>query len=139
MERVEVLELAKTLFNKEELTEDEIREWNFIDRMEDMTEDLIGRMDNDHALTVAVLDYLTQNGTNVEQIIFGAVAIGNYLLEKFRPDDCGYDRFHEFWIEPSRLTEEAQALVDRAVNNAFDNMISSAVKERHNECSFEKQ
>ena len=137
MERVEVLELAKSLFNKEELTEDEILEWNSINRTEDLTDALTERMDNDHALTVAVLDYLTKSGTNLDQIIFSAVAIGNYLLEKFRPDDCGYDRFHEFWIEQSWLTEEAQALVDRAVNNAFDNMISNAMKERHDEYAFE--
>ena len=78
MERVEVLELAKSLFIKEELTEDEILEWNSINRTEDLTDALTERMDNDHALTVAVLDYLTKSGTNLDQIIFSAVAIGNY-------------------------------------------------------------
>ena len=82
MERVEVLELAKALFNKEMLSDEEAMEWNQIDQTEDLTTELIERMNEDAVLTQAVLNYLAKSGSNWEQIIFGAVAMGDYILSK---------------------------------------------------------
>lgn len=133
MERVEVLELAKALFNKEMLSDEEAMEWNQIDQTEDLTTELIERMNEDAVLTQAVLNYLAKNGFNWEQIIFGAVAMGNYILAKCWPNDCGYDAFNKFWIEPSEMNPEAHIIIGQAANRAFDRMITSEAKKQHDE------
>ena len=133
MERVEVLELAKALFSKEMLSDEEAMEWNQIDQTEDLTTELIERMNEDAVLTQAVLNYLAKSGSNWEQIIFGAVAMGDYILSKCWPDDCGYDAFNKFWIEPAELSPEAHAIIAQAVNRAFDRMITSEAKKQHDE------
>lgn len=90
-------------------------------------------MNEDAVLTQAVLNYLAKSGSNWEQIIFGAVAMGDYILSKCWPDDCGYDAFNKFWIEPSELSPEAHSIIGQAANRAFDRLISSEVKKQYDE------
>lgn len=89
MKHVRNLELAKALFNKEELSEEEIEEWNQINRMEDLTEKLIANMNKDTTLTKAVLEYLLKGETNWEQVILVSIGMADYFLSKCRPNDCG--------------------------------------------------
>ena len=118
--------MAKTLFNKEELSDEEIEEWNQINRTEDLTVDLVDHMNTDIKLKQSVLDYLAKSATSWEQAILGAVAMGNYLLSKCWPDHCGYDAFQEFWLEVSELNSETKSIIDHAVNRALDEMIVEA-------------
>ena len=131
MEYTRNLELAKALFNKEELSDEEITEWNQINRMEDLTEKLIAHMNKDTTLTKTILEYLLKSGSNWEQAILVSVGMADYFLSKCRPDECGYDAFHDFWIDGSVFDVETYEIVDQAVNRAFEELISAEVKKGH--------
>ena len=81
-------------------------------------------LDADQELTKQILNYLNKTGNNIEQIVFGGVAIGKYLLNRLYPsDECNEDLFRSFWIDPCDYNEEITSIVNAAINRAIDKMI----------------
>lgn len=125
--------MAKALFNKEELSEEEIEEWDQINRMEDLTEKLIANMNKDTTLTKAVLEYLLKGETNWERVILVSIGMADYFLSKCRPNDCGCSAFNDFWLDGSIFNVEIYKIVDQAMKRAFEELISAAEKKAHSE------
>ncbi len=121
-----MLEEIKALHNQNELTEADSERWDSLCESADngyFRETLLEYLDDDQELTVQILDYLKKTGDNIEQLVFGGVAVGMYLLEKLYPTDCGYDHFGDFWLDTCCLQQDAVCSIDNAINRAIDRML----------------
>lgn len=72
---------------------------------ESFCESVLELLDHDNTLTGQILNYLYSSGYNIEQVVFGGIAIGLYLLIRLLPEDgeligqqgiheCGYGVLH---------------------------------------------
>lgn len=123
---INMLEEIKALHNQNELSEADSERWDFLCKSVDngyFRDTLLEYLNDDQELTVQILDYLKKTGNNIEQLVFGGVAVGMYLLEKLHPTDCGYDHFGEFWLECCYLQNDAVCSIDNAINRAIDRML----------------
>ena len=92
---------------------------------ESFCESVLELLDHDNTLTGQILNYLYSSGYNIEQVVFGGIAIGLYLLKRLLPEDGELiNHFKGFWIEPCDLSEEMTSIVDAAINRALNKMIA---------------
>ena len=73
-------------------------------------------LDRDEEFRKEILHFISETGTNFDQICFGSIALAQYYLECVRPDRCGLEDFYNYWIEPV----EYHNLVVKAVDSALE-------------------
>ena len=136
--KMDMLEEIKALHNQPELSENDMERWDELCNAlysGDFRELLLSTMDDDQELTSQLAEFMNTSGISIQEIAYGGVAIGNYLLEKLYPTDCGYDHFGEFWVESCCVRSEIMCSIDNAINRAFDKLLDD---EMHSNNEAEK-
>jgi len=137
MERIrekECLEEMKLLNMKGELAPKEAERWNELcDSISeyDFRNDLLETLDCDQELTSVIHQLTDTTGSNIEQIIFGGVALGKYIIEKLFPNRVDPEFFWDFWIDTCQYNADAIAAIDHSIDRAIDGFITRADKERN--------
>lgn len=78
-------------------------------------------LDEDEQLKTDTMNFLQKTGENIDQIIFGAVGLGMYLLERLHPDltwDEIADWFREYWIDDVTIHDGMTNPIDAALDRA---------------------
>ena len=85
-----------------------------------LRDDLSSYLDEDEQLKKDTIQFLIETGTNFDQIIYGAVGLGVYLMERLRPGDNDYvnDNFYQHWIESLSIHEGMTGIIDAALIRA---------------------
>ena len=77
-------------------------------------------LDEDEQLKVDTIQFLINTGTDFDQIIYGAVGLGFYLMERLRPGDYDYvnREFCRHWIDNLNLHKGMTDIIDAALERA---------------------
>ena len=88
-------------------------------------DEIIDVVNQNKELTDKLRSYIIENGNSLDAICGLAVGMADYYLSLLQPDDCGYDAFNRFWIEPFEF-EEIDVLSDikQAVEKAKEEIDS---------------
>lgn len=125
-----MLEEIKALHNQDELGECDADRWNALCKSLDngnFRELLLNALDDDQELTLQMMECLKAKGTNIQELAFCGIAIGQYILDKLYPYDCGCDRFGDFWLDTCWGHECIGQTMHNAINKALDKMISEEI------------
>ena len=85
-----------------------------------LRDDLSSYLDEDEQLKKDTIQFLIETGTNFDQIIYGAVGLGVYLVQRLWPGDYDYvnDNFCQYWIESLNIHEGMTGIIDAALERA---------------------
>ena len=122
------------LNNLSELNQEEAESWEAICNSpidddgtpycDDIREGLLYFLDEDKELVAQIKDFLNDTGVSIQEIAFGGVAVGLYLLQKLFPTNYNYDHFGEFWIDTCRIDDRVIDSIDSAINRAVNRWIA---------------
>lgn len=118
----------KMLNQKIKLNEREATRWEAIFAAHD-DEDLLSRLldtlDDDRDLTAQLLKFQNDTGTCIQQIAYGGIGIGLYLLQKLYPTYtiCTGDKFGDFWLDSCQIQDSIINAVNSAIDRAIDKII----------------
>ena len=119
----------KMLNQKSALNESEANRWEAIcaEHENKLLLRLLDALDDDKDLTDQLLKFQNDTGSCMQQIAYGGIGIGLYLLQKLYPTYtmCNDDQFVCFWLESCHI----QDTVVNAVNNAIDRAIAKIIAE----------
>ena len=122
-----MLEEIKALHNQDEFSDCDAERWNSLcESLDngDFRELLLNALDDDQELTLQMQECLKATGTSIQELAFGGIAIGAYILDTLYPYDSGWDRFGEFWLDACWGNESIGQTIHNAINKALDKMIS---------------
>lgn len=124
----------KLLNMKGELAPEEAERWNELcDSISehDFRNDLLATLDCDQELTSAIHQFVDTTGNNIEQIIFGGVALGKYIIEKLYPNRVDPEFFWDFWIDTCQYNADVIAAIDHSIEHAIDGFVTQVDEERN--------
>ena len=120
------------LNNLSELNREEAESWDAICNSpidgtpdsDSIRNSLLCFLDEDKELAAQIKGFLNDTGVSIQEIAFGGVAVGLYLLQKLFPTNCGYDSFGDFWIDTCRIDGRVIDSIDSAINRAVNRWIA---------------
>lgn len=92
---------------------------------EDLLSRLLDALDDDRDLTAQLLKFQNDTGSCIQQIAYGGIGIGLYLLQKLYPTYtiCNGDKFGDLWLDSCQIQDSIVNAVDYAINRAIDKII----------------
>ena len=115
---IQKLYRLKALYSKEELNDEEKDEIAILNDELDVVNEAL----NDKQLCNEMLSFLYTTGINCNALLFGAVGLADYVIERYSPNDCGYDVFNDWWIASCYFN--GTDMIDRAISRTIDFMIA---------------
>ncbi len=82
-------------------------------------DEIIELVNQNKELTDKIHSYIAAEGHSFDAICVLAIGMANHYLSLLQPDDCGYDAFIRFWIEPFDWKEiDVPSDIEQAVEKA---------------------
>lgn len=97
-------------------------------------DEIIELVNQNKELTDKLRSYIMENGHSLDNICGLVVGMADYYLSLLQPDDCGYDAFNRFWIEPFDSVEiDVLSDIKQAVEKAKEEIDSRQSDNVHKE------